>query len=548
MNRRLPKGRVGLLAALILVAIMAWVRQARLPSQEWIPSPVIVLTNRSSTVQWTPRPIAAYELDRGVELHPGQRLAQAHCTRCHLLPDPGQLPRDTWPFVLTWMANYLGYRNVYGPFQTIVDEDQIPDQPLIGADEFRELAKYYLLAAQTEEQWRKPPKRLPVMTRFRPEVPPLGLAPEGLLTLVHFDESNGLFYVGDGRGKALLIHDRSGRLVGRADLESEPVGIQILPQGFRLALLGDLDLDRQRGQVLEFTEDISGTNSSKTVVEGWRRLTDMTTADLNGDGIEDLLLVGFGQGSTGNVSIRWGGPNGASAGETMLFDRSGTLNAVVHDFSGDGKPDVLLVVAQGQQEVLMFVNEGGGGFRRKLVAKQFAGFGYNHLSVADFNGDGRMDLVLVNGNNMEIKNAPTKPYHGVRVWENRGSMEFEEVAFVALPGALKAEPGDFDGDGDVDLAVIAYYPDWTVEPPDTFVYLENQGDYRFSASVLPPESWGHWLTMERADVDRDGRADLILGAGYMESGVPTDQRDKYRSLRRSRPSLMVLRNVGVAER
>jgi hypothetical protein len=546
--RRLSIGRWALLAALLVGGIAVWIHRVHRPEPEWIPSPVIVLTNRSSTVQWISRPVAPAELGRLSSGHPGKSLAQTHCTRCHLLPSPDQLPRETWPFVLTWMANYVGYRNVYGPFQNIVDEDQIPAQPLIGAEEFRELSDYFLLSAKTEETWRTPPETRPVSTQFRPEIPPLGLATEGLVTLVHFEESTGQFYVGDGRTKTLQIHDRTGRLLGKADLDSEPVGIQILPQGFRLATLGDLSLDHQRGQVIEFTRDATWQLQAHPVVEGYHRLTQVIAADLNQDEAEDLLLVGFGQGLKGKVSILWRAPDGAPTGETVLFEQSGALNAVVHDFDGDGRSDTLLLTAQNHQELLGFINEGGGRFRRELIAKQFAGFGYNQLAIADFNHDSRMDLVLVNGNNMEIKNAPTKPYHGVRIWENQGGLKFKETCFVPLPGSLKAVAADFDGDGDVDLAVICYYPDWSAEVSDTFVYLENKGGYQFSASRLPADAWGHWITLESADVDQDGHPDLILGGGYMDSGVPTDQRERYHALTLGKPSVLVLRNVGKAGR
>jgi len=538
---------------LILAAVLAGVVAARIylsrqPEPVWIPSPVIDPKNQHATVQWDFREIAPAELKLHPETHPGHRLALAHCTRCHLLPAPEQLPRETWPFVLSWMANYLGYRNVYGPLQVIVDEVQIPGSPLIGADEFRELSDYYLLFAKAEASWRTTPPIRPSLTQFQAEVPLRDLATEGLITLLHFEEATGQFYVGDGRARALQIHERDGRLIEKLELTSEPVGVQVLPTGFRLALLGDFMIDQQRGQVIEFTRDAQRQLRAHNVVEGYHRLTQALPADLNQDGVEDLLLIGFGQGSVGKVSILWRAPDGAPAGETVLLDQAGALNAVIHDFTEDGRPDILLLTSQGQQELLAFLNEGGGQFRRELIAKQFAGFGYNHLAIADFNQDGRMDLVLVNGNNMEIKNAPTKPYHGVRIWENQGGLQFKETHFFPLPGALKAVADDFDGDGDLDLAVISFYPDWSADFPETFVYLENQGGYQFAPSSLPPEHWGHWLTMTSADVDQDGHPDLILGGGYVSNGVPTDQREKYQAMTRNKPSVVVLNNLGKAIR
>lgn len=499
-----------------------------------------------ATIQWDFREVTSDELSGDPRSHPGYSLARAHCTRCHLPPTPDQLPRDSWVFVLTWMANYLGYPNFYGPFEPIVDSAVTPPGPLLSPEEFRAIADYYLVHATDESDWTTPAETHPVVSQFTAETPDFDLPPEGLITLVHYDEGQRRFYLGDGRAKRLRIHEADGELVRAIELESEPAGIEVKPDGFRIGLLGDFMADFQRGTVVEF-DTRESPYESRTLVRDFHRLTQALSADLNQDGADDLLLVGFGQGSKGKVAVRWGGPDGVTTNETVLLDRAGGLNAVVHDFAGNGRPDVLLLTSQGEQELLLFVNEGDGAFRRELILKRFAGFGFNHLTIADFNADGRMDLVLVNGNNMEIKNAPVKPYHGVRVLENEGGLRFTEKAFLPLPGALKTVARDFDGDGDVDLAAIAFYPDWSHETPQTFAYFENRGGHQFVRSVLPSGDWGHWISLDAADVDGDGHEDLLLGGGYISNGVHTAHRDRYQAMIRNKPSVVVLRNVGVTQ-
>ena len=50
----------------------------------------------------------------------GEQVAERYCQSCHLLPVPGQLPRETWPFAIDWMGNYLGYPKLGGPFERLV--------------------------------------------------------------------------------------------------------------------------------------------------------------------------------------------------------------------------------------------------------------------------------------------------------------------------------------------------------------------------------------------------------------------------------------------
>jgi hypothetical protein len=72
---------------------------------------------------------------------------------------------------------------------------------------------------------------------------------------------------------------------------------------------------------------------------------------------------------------------------------------------------------------------------------------------------------------------------------------------------------DFDGDGDLDIATICFYND----PMDTmegFVYFENLGGMKFSKLMIKEAALGKWLTMELADLDRDGDKDIILGSYF----------------------------------
>ena len=512
----------------------------------FVPVPFLQPLNDFATLQWEPVKKRAPSEDDDGTRHPGFEQAKIHCVRCHSLPDPQQLPKETWPFVLTWMSNYLGYTNTYVPFGNNVDRRLMPAAPLLTELEFQQLAEYYLLFSPDRERLTPRPgqSRNPTK-RFVARNSQLNIPNGELVTFAHFDEVEKRFLIGRGASsKALQVFDRSGSLLLDLKTQSEPIDVDPIPSGFRVTMMGDFMEDQLGGKVVDVTLKPGGHVETKEVITGYHRLTESHTADLDADGIDDVLLVGFGAGSLGKVSVRWFESEGATAGETILIDYAGALNAHIHDFDRDGLDDVMLLTAQSKQELLLFLNQGGQRFEKRLIHQEFAGFGYNHLSLSDFNEDGWLDLLIANGNNMEIKDAPLKPYHGIRILENNRDLTFSESFFYPMYGALKALASDFDRDGDQDIAAIAFYPNWDVDNPESFVYLENQGNNVFHPTGLEQKDSGRWITMALGDVDQDGWRDVILGGGYILQGVTSSHRDAYSNWIRTRPSVVVLENIG----
>jgi hypothetical protein len=140
-------------------------------------------------------------------------------------------------------------------------------------------------------------------------------------------------------------------------------------------------------------------------------------------------------------------------------------------------------------------------------------------------------LLAANGDNGDFA-LPLKNYHGIRLYLNDGKNHFTETFFYPMHGVYKALARDFDGDGDLDIAAIAFYPDFEQPRPESFVYLENKGAMKFDAFTCDESNAGRWLVMDAGDLDGDGDVDLVLGSfvrGPTTLPVPQALRDKWRA-------------------
>ncbi|MEL6867235.1 MAG: VCBS repeat-containing protein, partial [Bacteroidota bacterium] len=139
-----------------------------------------------------------------------------------------------------------------------------------------------------------------------------------------------------------------------------------------------------------------------------------------------------------------------------------------------------------------------------------------YFNLFDYNGDEFPDLIYTNGDNADFPPI-LKPYHGIRIFQNDGQNNFEEVFFYPLNGAYKAIPADFDQDGDMDIAAISFFPDFSNRKEEGFVFLDNQGALEFKTYSFPTVNKGRWIVMDAEDADGDGDLDIALGSLAFEA-------------------------------
>lgn len=499
------------------------------------------------------------------ELERGEELAATYCGVCHIQPQPEILPKRSWEAALGYMGYWLGIEdlsflddhpefarsNVESRHEVLLRENAFPSAPLLTAEDWATLRNYYVTEApeQALPQAQKPElewtlDRFDVFrTSYRPN-------PVAVTTLVHINEQGREVYLGDSVGQTLTVLGSDGRIkAGPRQFRPAitPIDLETVDGTVYLGSIGDLmsslpsDARPARIDALDLAGGSITNATSRVVLDGLYRMADMKPADLNGDGRLDFIVCGFG-GTSGSVSWHEAQADGTFV-EHPLVSRPGGVKAEVHDFNGDGLEDIIVLVADAREGLYILENRGDGEFDSHAIFETHPAYGHTYLELHDFDADGRMDVLVVNGDNVDSDPYNTrKNYHGIRIYLNRGGYDFEEAFFYPMYGAFIAKAADFDADGDLDIAAIAFYPDFQSDRRESFTYLQNDGGLQFSAQTSEEVMRGRWMTMDIGDIDGDEDVDVVLGGGYIPVGMFAHM-DLYEELARTGPPALILKNT-----
>ncbi|WP_020469956.1 FG-GAP repeat domain-containing protein [Zavarzinella formosa] len=272
--------------------------------------------------------------------------------------------------------------------------------------------------------------------------------------------------------------------------------------------------DEAVGSVVWLESDGKQNFKTHVLMTGLRRVADVRAGDLNGDGKPDLVVAEFGylQGS-----IRWLENKGnGQFRDHELWAVPGCIHCPILDLNGDGKPDIVALVSQDDEEVVVFENKGNGEFkRRSLYRPDNFDLGSSGLFVADLDQDGKPDLLLTTGDNLEIYYPAPQPWHGCVWLRNRGDGTFEPKQIGHLPGTYAAGVGDLDGDGDLDVVLVGMFNDWHNPAAASVVWLENDGKQNFTTRQIDTRP-SHLATVAVGDLNGDGRADIVAGSLHLQ--------------------------------
>jgi hypothetical protein len=498
----------------------------------------------------TPASISAQEAKgRAGELTPelrrGRELAEKYCAACHLFPEPELLTKTAWiHHIQPEMAKWLGIERVdyegMADGKVLQEAAVFPPSPIIAEEDWFAIWDYYRAAAPNRPlpQASKPVARVGLKQFRVKKLNPHNGAP--MTSLVKIDAERKRLFVGDAIGNTLFTLNPAGEVIERLRLTSGPVSLALRDSGLYLTLIGRFFPSEAEEGAVRLIPNEGVKSAPRPLLEKLRRPTDTVVTHLNAGRREDLIVCSYGN-RLGRFSW-FEGQEGGGYEEHVLLDRPGAIRADVRDFNSDGRPDIIVMTAQAREGIYLFLNQGRNEFKMETLLEFPPSWGLAGFELVDFNKDGKIDLLVANGDNGDFA-LPLKSYHGVRLYLNDGSNHFREVLFYPMHGAYKAVARDFDGDGDLDIAAIAFYPDFERESPESFVYLENLGGMKFDASTCAESNAGRWMVMDAGDLDGDGDEDIVLGSfvrGPTTMPVPQGMRDSWRT---NGAAVLLLENV-----
>jgi hypothetical protein len=184
------------------------------------------------------------------------------------------------------------------------------------------------------------------------------------------------------------------------------------------------------------------------------------------------------------------------------------------DFNGDGKVDVAFA-ANGGNQLTQFLGNGDGTFQgpRKITVALPSGrqFG-SMLATADFNGDGKLDLVA-----NTLTGAPTysDSIGSIYLIPGNGTGTFgNPILLDMLPadhyvGDNNLVTGDFDANGKADIAFLEDYGCDRGNCAHTLHVLYNNGNSSFTDTSFVSAPIGSQFSFSAGDLNSDGRTDIF---------------------------------------
>lgn len=227
------------------------------------------------------------------------------------------------------------------------------------------------------------------------------------------------------------------------------------------------------------------------------------SGDFNNDGIVDVavsnsvccwseaitLLLGNGDGSFSSSSSY---PLG---GQGLWWDYP---PVAVGDFNGDGKSDVVTATVS-PNLITILLGNGDGTFKSRIDYNAPADFSGYFFKTWDFNKDGKTDIAW-------------SGQGGVHVMNGHGDGTFEAPIKYYVHSSAAITTGDFDSDGNIDLAVSSFFT-------NAITILRGNGDGTFQAPLSFSTKKSSLYSIAAGDFNGDGKMDLAASSFYGGNSV-----------------------------
>lgn len=243
--------------------------------------------------------------------------------------------------------------------------------------------------------------------------------------------------------------------------------------------------------------------------------TCMVKADVNKDGLEDILIGGSSGEPTALYIQTTGGRFNRKKIEVFEQDKQYHDGAItVFDANGDGYLDIYVAGGgyhefQPNDEKLqdrLYLHNGKLEFLKSNGLPELRSSS-STIAVEDINGDGALDLFA--GGRVVPGRYPETPESAILLNDGKGNFRNATAELAPELGKVgmitKAEWADLDGDKKNELIVVG---EWM----PVMVFTKEAGKLQNrTGNFLPDAEPGFWNTVVVADVNRDGKPDLLAG-------------------------------------
>ena len=435
-------------------------------------------------------------------------LAEKHCGSCHLFPKPDMLDKSNWEKVLPKMALFMGVKSALIKQTSIdaIERTNIPDKPMVSDEDWAKIKNYYIAKAPYRLSFP-----LSSITSFQKDLfvgkslmPFSNRMPN--VTSVKIDTAKQVAYAADEINQEIWVLGKDGTPVNRFIGHMAISDIQIQGDKLLLTYMGN-SIDpsvRPHGYV----KKTNLVNNEKTEVPVGNLYRPTQTLSVNLDNTPDEELVVNEFGVYNGILAVWK-KDGDTYAKYVIESSPGAIKTIPVDYDKDGLIDLITLYGQGDERIVWYKNRDNLQFTPTTLLRFPPVYGSSSFELVDFNKDGLLDILYTAGDNSDYSQE-LKPYHGVYMFVNQGKTTFKEAFFYQMNGAYKAVARDFDLDGDLDIAAIAFFVDYFEKTPKDFVFFENAGK-GFNAKTLNIKNFGRWMVMDTGDIDNDGDEDIILG-------------------------------------
>jgi hypothetical protein len=250
-------------------------------------------------------------------------------------------------------------------------------------------------------------------------------------------------------------------------------------------------------------------NATTTPVPYAASIVAVDAGDFNADGTEDILVAAPPL-TSGNPALHafFGNEEGGFITEHSWAVDGTLLDAVAENLSpGTGQADVIALVGPGTSStstrVLTYASDFGSfpaiSATRNLTTATSPSA---HLTTADFNGNGRMDIGVAYRHAMQPESPLDMWGVAVILANGAGSLTFGgSYADSELPPAAGIAAEDVDEDGDVDVMLGFAGGGWRV-------FRRQSGNFENPPTLIQGSSGGTDVVTQ--DINRDGRPDFLF--------------------------------------